>query len=72
MIIWNGVIYTEEQVISKLTFVFLKDFRFYKVNFYTGLLILYGKNKGSEFVTDKYLNSSYIIKHKINNEFFIL
>ena len=51
---------------------YLKDFGFYKVNFYTAGHMLYGKNKGCDFVTDKYLNSSHQIKHKFGNEFFIL
>ena len=42
----NGVIYTEEQVISEFTLALLEDTGYYKANYYTGGLMRYGKNKG--------------------------
>ena len=46
----NGVIYTEEQVISEFTLALLEDTGYYKANYYTGGLMRYGKNKGCSFV----------------------
>ena len=46
----NGVIYTNEQVISEFTLALLEDTGFYKANYYTGGLMRYGKHKGCSFV----------------------
>ena len=49
----NGEIYTPEQVISEFTLALLEDTGYYKVNYYTGGLMRYGKNKGCKFVNEK-------------------
>ena len=65
----NGVIYTEEQVISEFTLALLEDTGYYKANYYTGGLMRYGKNKGCDFVTEKCVND-YEINPNFENEFF--
>ena len=65
----NGIIYTEEQVISEFTLALLEDTGFYKANYYTGGLMRYGKNKGCEFLTDKCINNNEI-NSNFENEFF--
>jgi hypothetical protein len=42
-------IYYPEQVISEFTLALLDSFSFYEVNYYTGGLMNFGKNKGCEF-----------------------
>ena len=42
-------IYYPEQVISEFTLALLDNFSFYEVNYYTGGLMNFGKNKGCEF-----------------------
>ena len=42
--------YTPEQVISEFTLSLLEDSGWYKVNYYTGGLMRFGKNKGCEFL----------------------
>ena len=65
----NGVIYTEEQVISEFTLALLEDTGCYKANYYTGGLMRYGKNKGCDFLNEKCVND-YEINPKFENEFF--
>ena len=42
--------YTPEQVISEFTLSLLEDSEWYKVNYYTGGLMRFGKNKGCDFL----------------------
>ena len=42
--------YTPEQVISEFTLALLEDSGWYKVNYYTGGLMRFGKNKGCDFL----------------------
>ena len=42
--------YTPEQVISEFTLALLEDSEWYKVNYYTGGLMRFGKNKGCNFL----------------------
>ena len=65
----NGVIYTEEQVISEFTLALLEDTGYYKANYYTGGLMRYGKNKGCDFLNEKCVNN-YEINTNFENEFF--
>ena len=41
--------YVQEQVISEFTLALLEDLEFYKVNYYTGGLMKFGKNAGCDF-----------------------
>ena len=43
-------IYYPEQVISEITLALLKDLEWYDVNYYTGGLMRFGKNKGCQFL----------------------
>ena len=43
-------IYYPEQVISEITLALLEDLGWYKINYYTGGLMRFGKNKGCEFL----------------------
>ena len=43
-------IYVQEQVISEFTLAFLEDTGFYEVNYYTGVLMRFGKNMGCRFL----------------------
>ena len=45
-------IYFPEQVISEFTLDLLKDLEWYDVNYYTGGLMRFGKNKGCKFIED--------------------
>jgi hypothetical protein len=65
----NGVIYSEEQVISEFTLALLEDTGLYKANYYTGGLMRYGKNKGCDFLYEKCIENGEIIKNA-ENEFF--
>ena len=47
----NAFPYVQEQVISEFTLALLEDTGFYKVNYYTGGLMRFGKNAGCEFFT---------------------
>ena len=42
--------YKSDQVISEFTLALLEDSGWYKVNYYTGGLMSFGKNKGCEFI----------------------
>ena len=65
--IMNGVIYSEEQVISEFTLAVLEDTGYYKPNYYTGGLMKYGKNKGCEFLSSKCVINGEV---QFKNEFF--
>ena len=65
----NGIIYTEEQVISEFTLALLEDTGYYKANYYTGGLMRYGKNKGCGFLEEKCV-SDFEINPNFENEFF--
>ena len=62
-------IYLEEQVISEFTLSFLDDLGYYKINYYTGGLMGYGKNKGCKFIQEKCVNNKKIDPY-FENEFF--
>ena len=66
----NGVIYTEEQIISEFTLALLEDTGFYKANYYTGGLMRYGKGKGCDFIKKKCVNSQHEINPYFENEFY--
>ena len=70
--IMNGVVYPEEQVISEFTLAVLEDSGYYKVNYYTGGLMQYGKNKGCDFLNNKCVinKDSGEVNPKFKNEFF--
>jgi len=65
----NGVIYTEEQVISEFTLALLEDSGYYKANYYTGGLMQYGRNKGCSFLYSKCLGK-FGTDSSFENEFF--
>ena len=46
----TGQTYYPEQYISEFTLALLEDLDWYKVNYFTGGLMRYGKNKGCEFL----------------------
>ena len=50
--------YTPEQVISEFTLSLLEDSGWYKVNYYTGGLMRFGKNKGCEFLNKDCINTN--------------
>ena len=64
----NGNIYTIEQVISEFTLALLEDSGWYKINYYTGGLMRYGKNKGCDFIEKDCLNEE--LETQFSNEFF--
>ena len=47
-------------VISDITLALFEDSGFYKVNYYTGGLFKFGKNKGCEFLKNKCYNRSFL------------
>ena len=67
----GAVIYQEEMAISEITLALLEDTGWYKINYYTGGLMRFGKNKGCDFVRGQCVDKT---THKINplfyNEFF--
>ena len=63
----NSEQYTPEVVISDFTLALLKDSGWYDVNYYTGGLFRYGKQKGCEFINNDCLISGYT---QFKNEFF--
>ena len=65
----NGVAYNEEVVISEFTLALLADSGYYKVNYYTGGLMQYGKNKGCDFLNKKCVNNGTVNPY-FKNEFF--
>jgi len=54
--------YRADQVISEFTLALLEDSGWYKVNYYTGGLMRFGKNKGCEFIYNR-------CSEKFKNEF---
>lgn len=58
-----------ENVISEITLSFFEDSGWYKVNYYTGGLFRYGKNKGCDFVTKKCIINQ---ESKFPNDFCIV
>ena len=64
----GAVIYQEEMIISEFTLAALEDSGWYKINYYTGGLMRFGKNKGCEFLENNCLDSDF--KTKFENEFF--
>ena len=67
----NGYTHTEEQVISEFTLALLEDTGYYKVNYYTGGLMRYGKHKGCEFLREICVNkTTHTINPYFENEFY--
>ena len=66
----NGVVYCEEQVISEFTLAMLEDSGYYQDNYYIGGLMQYGKNKGCDFLNNKYVINGGEVNPKFKNEFF--
>jgi len=64
----GAVIYQEEMVISEITLALLEDSGWYKINYYTGGLMRFGKNKGCDFIQNNCLDSYY--NTQFENEFF--
>ena len=64
----GAVIYQEEMAISEITLALLEDSTWYKVNYYTGGLMRFGKNRGCNFLENLCLNSNY--ETDFDNEFF--
>jgi len=58
-----------ENVISEITLALFEDSGWYKVNYYTGGLFRYGKNKGCDFVQKKCINNQ---QSSFPNEFCIV
>ena len=61
----NSEPYYPEQVISEFTLALLEDSGWYEINYYTGGLMRFGKNKGCDFLTKDCLSPSVF-----KNEFF--
>jgi len=68
--IMGGLFYQEEVVISEITLALLEDSGWYKVNYYTGGLMRFGKNKGCEFLDNNCLDENF--NTEFDNEFFDL
>ena len=64
----NLELYSPEIVISDFTLALLEDSGWYKVNYYTGGLMRFGKNRGCEFLNFNCLDENKETKYK--NEFF--
>ena len=64
----NVELYTPEIVISDFTLALLEDSGWYEVNYFTGGLMRFGKNKGCNFLTTKCLTESK--ESPFKNEFF--
>ena len=65
----GAVIYQEEMTISEITLALLEDSGWYKVNYYTGGLMRFGKNKGCAFLENNCLDTD-TYKTEFVNEFF--
>ena len=65
----NGNLYLIEQVISEFTLALLEDSGWYKVNYYTGGLMRFGKYKGCQFIEEDCINST-TLETKFSNDFF--
>ena len=66
----GAVIYQEEMAISEITLALLEDTGWYKINYYTGGLMRFGKNKGCDFLENNCLDGYFFTK--FDNEFFDL
>ena len=55
-------LYYVDQAISEITLALLDDFEWYEVNYYTGGLMKFGKNKGCSFLTE----DCYVYNEKQN------
>ena len=65
-------LYFTEQAISEITLSALEDLGWYKVNYYTGGLMRFGKNKGCTFFTSDCIEGVTGVsgvKTKFSNEF---
>ena len=60
--------YTPEQIISEFTLSLLEDSGWYEVNYFTGGLMRFGKNKGCEFLNTDCANVT-TLKSNFKNEF---
>ena len=66
----NSEPYTPEQVISEFTLSLLEDSGWYKINYYTGGLMRFGKNQGCNFIDKDCLTyKSFIYEVNFKNEF---
>jgi hypothetical protein len=65
----GAVIYQEEMVISEFTLAALEDSGWYKVNYYTGGLMRFGKNKGCKFLEE---NCYIVIQQNSKMNFLVL
>ena len=61
--------YEDEVAISEITLALLEDTNWYKVNYYTGGLMRFGKNKGCDFLNLHCLDIS-TFQSRFPNEFF--
>jgi len=66
----GGLFYQEEMAISEITLALLEDSGWYKVNYYTGGLMRFGKNKGCAFLENNCLDENF--NTEFDNEFFDL
>ena len=69
--IMTSNIYYPDQVISEFTLALLEDIGWYRVNYYTGGLMRYGKHMGCQFINDDCvkLNSRNEISPSFLNDF---
>ena len=66
----NSEPYTTEQVISEFTLALLEDSGWYKVNYFTGGLMRFGKKQGCDFLNKDCLKyKSFIYEVNFKNEF---
>ena len=66
----NSILYYPEIVISEFTLALLKDSGWYEINYYTGGLMRFGKNKGCKFLYNDCCDNHGRTEFK--NEFFDL
>ena len=64
----GAIIFQEDIAISEITLALLEDSQWYEVNYYTGGLMRFGKNKGCNFLNNLCINSNY--ETEFDNEFF--
>ena len=65
----NGHIFPMEQVISEFTLAVLEDSGWYKVNYFTGGLMRFGKHQGCDYIEKDCLDS-VSLKAQFKNDFF--
>ncbi len=65
----TSYIYYPEQFISEFTLALLEDLGWYKVNYYTGGLMKFGKNKGCDFINKDCVIINEGITSRFPNEF---